>query len=758
MKKLLLLMLILLVPVVHSLSTISGDLALYLEAENNIIDTQGNYTFGDATPSFHESKLGKAFNLSATFGLANTTGFKTACINDSFTIDFFFNTSVSKTGGTSNNLFGFSGEGSNYFNIGINVVTHEIEVNLVEGGSTHYDVQGGGPINDSQWHHVAIMQNDTNMTVWIDGSLTNTTRNFTLGKIHDNLFIGNNSVPAGARNTEVHIDDVAVWCSFKDVSYISDRYNGGNFAGIDQVIVDYNITDLVETSLQTVSVQIDNTSNSTDINSILVYNGTTYSYDTKTIYGVFTMFNYTFNIPFITSNETTFNYSFYFNYNHTTPDGLQSRTSSTRSQKAYKMILTNCTETTTNITTHFIVKDETTDANITSSAISSLFNTWISYNYPNTAYMKNFSISSNNTDYMDVCIYPEWAEYKTDIFLQYSATNYDSRDWIKEAYILNNATKINNLYLLLTSTSSLVTVIVTDENDNYYPNVLIDMESYNIADGSYKLIEIEITNENGEAIFSYDPDTYYRFILYVDGVEKKRTEKAKITSTPLNIQIAVEGAGFIPFSAGITYSFSPSNIVLLNNTNYTFNFNLDSSYWAITNCILYLKNGTTILSQSSSSFNTSNCNISINYNTGNFTSIISQAVYELNTTANETVSVEYNIRYTYVGQFSLKNFLDDLKDFGELGFNDFTRMFIAFIVILGIISTLAFKYSLREPEVLTFLSWALVLLFSYIGWLTLNFNAIPEIKGLATGWLKQYIFFILFSLASGFYIIKKHVE
>ncbi len=527
---------------------------------------------------------------------------------------------------------------------------------------------------------------------------------------------------------------------------------------VDEANVTYNISDLVETSLQSFSFIISNaSSNMTDINSILVYNGTEYSYDSKTTLFNETTFNYTFNIPFITSNETSYDYSFYFNYNYTT-SSIQSRKSDVFKQTAYQLILTNCTETTTNITTHFIVKDETTDANITSSAISSLFNTWISYNYPNTAYMKNFSISSNNTDYMDVCIYPEWAEYKTDIFLQYSATNYDSRDWIKEAYILNNATKINNLYLLLTSTSSLITVIVTDENDNYYPNVLIDMESYNIADGSYKLIEIEITNENGEAIFSYDPDTYYRFILYVDGVEKKRTEKAKITSTPLNIQIEAEGVGFIPFSAGIIYSFSPSNIVLLNNTNYTFNFNLDSSYWAITNCILYLKNGTTILSQSSSSFNTSNCNISINYNTGNFTSIISQAVYELNTTANETVSVEYNIRYTYVGQFSLKNFLDDLKDFGELGFNDFTRMFIAFIVILGIISTLAFKYSLREPEVLTFLSWALVLFFSYIGWFTLNFNAIPEIKGLATGWLKQYIFFILFSLASGFYIIKKHVE
>ena len=70
-------------------------------------------------------------------------------------------------------------------------------------------------------------------------------------------------------------------------------------------------------------------------------------------------------------------------------------------------------------------------------------------------------------------------------------------------------------------------------------------------------------------------------------------------------------------------------------------------------------------------------------------------------------------------------------------------MLLAFIVIFAIIGLSSYKFTtFREPEPLLAMTWILVLFFSYVGWLTLNYDAIPEIRGLGVGWLKQYIFFI----------------
>ena len=79
-------------------------------------------------------------------------------------------------------------------------------------------------------------------------------------------------------------------------------------------------------------------------------------------------------------------------------------------------------------------------------------------------------------------------------------------------------------------------------------------------------------------------------------------------------------------------------------------------------------------------------------------------------------------------------------------------MFIAFIVIFGIVGTAAYKFGVTEPEVLTILSWILVLGFSYLGWLTLGLDTIPGT------WLQQYLILIAYTLGAGVYIIKKQVD
>jgi hypothetical protein len=272
--------------------------------------------------------------------------------------------------------------------------------------------------------------------------------------------------------------------------------------------------------------------------------------------------------------------------------------------------------------------------------------------------------------------------------------------------------------------------------------------------GSTVTVEQQTTDDSGLATFFVDPDSDYIFTFSKTGYKTYTATIRPITSEIYTITLEEEGTTSAPSYAIAThYLFTPTNTVLNNKTNYNFTFNLTSSYWEITSCTLTLKNASNTLASSSASYTTSKCSIQIELNTGNQTTIISEATYGINGTTTETVSVQYSVRYTYRGTFSLWNFIQDIKVFSEAGFNDFTRMVLAFIVIFSLVAYLSSNYSsLRDPEVLIILAWVLVLFFSYVGFLTMDLKSIPDIVG-----LKQYIIFYLFTLGAGSYLIRRHL-
>ncbi|MBI2075237.1 MAG: hypothetical protein HYT82_01045, partial [Candidatus Harrisonbacteria bacterium] len=106
----------------------------------------------------------------------------------------------------------------------------------------------------------------------------------------------------------------------------------------------------------------------------------------------------------------------------------------------------------------------------------------------------------------------------------------------------------------------------------------------------------------------------------------------------------------------------------------------------------------------------------------------------------------------------LKVFLDDIKNFSEAGFNNFTRFILAIIFIFIVVGLVSRELTIREPEVLIAVTWVMVLFFSYMNWMNINYAGIPEIRGMAAGWLKQYITFILVTLGGGFYIIRNNLR
>lgn len=451
---------------------------------------------------------------------------------------------------------------------------------------------------------------------------------------------------------------------------------------------------------------------------------------------------YQYNYTFTNLNQTTY----YINATHT---DLYNNSADSITLTIHNFFIDNYTLYNTS-TINFTLYDEGNQ----SLLIGNIEGT---FNYSIGSIYKTYEFDVGGINTTSICMFPPYATINTDYVLYYDATNYPQRRYYVNDGVLTNATSTLPLYLLHSNEGIYARFRVVDPYNNPISGVGCTMQR--TIRGILRTIEQENTDDSGLATFWVNPDKDSLFTFTKTGYETESFTLRPTTSEIYTVTLGGEGeAEELLYSTGIAYKFSPSGINLNNNTYYNFTFNLTSSYWHITDCILYLKNGSDILIQNSTSYSTSECNIRIEYSTGNLTSITSEAIYELNQSVNKTVSVQYSIAYTYVGQFSLRNFLNDLKALRVAGFNDFTRIIIAFIVIFAIVATASSKMGLKEPEPLIILTFVLVVFFSYLGWLTLNYDAIPNLIFMPEGWLQQYIIMIIFLLGAGGYILKRHTE
>ncbi len=474
-----------------------------------------------------------------------------------------------------------------------------------------------------------------------------------------------------------------------------------------------------------------------DINATLYYNGAAYFAGTVA--------NFSINITAPSSVDGDFDeFAFYWSVdvNGTTYNLTE------YNQNVTDFFLDNCSTYTT-IALNFSFFDEE-NSTILAADAEGTFN----YNI-GTGVNKEYNLNMVNVISFQMCIYPTTATLYTDYNFNYEDEGYPQRSHDDSSVILNNITQDIPLYLLHNNLGQYARFQTIDAYNN--PLSGVDVTMNRTIGGVNVIAEQATTDDSGLVTMWVNPNKDYTFQFVKVGYETF-TVTLQPTSTEIYvITLSMEGvAANIPYATGVTYSFDPTPGVLTNDTTYEFMFNLTSSYWNVSDCSLTLKNGSTTLITNSSSFSGTACDIRITYNTGNYSRIISEATYQLNGTATETVSVEYRILDVYKGTFSLKNFFDDLKAFSGAGFNDFTRMILVFIFIFSLVGFASSNLvGLRDPEALIVLFWALVMFFSYLGMLTLNYSQIPDIGG---GWLNQYIIFVLVTLGAGTYIIKRHME
>jgi len=488
-----------------------------------------------------------------------------------------------------------------------------------------------------------------------------------------------------------------------------------NVFGQDSIFVSFNVTG---NGRNTTQIYLYNSSSDV-INSINVSNTGTGTY----------FYNATFTYPF---NDNTF----FINATHI---DINKENTTSNTKTFYNLRIT---QNSGYPALNFTILDEINSSRIMGTATGTFI-------YNGTLPIKTFNLSSTNSDNFSVNVNPSFESILTDYELTYSATGYVQRTFNKEGVVLTNSTSLQYLYLLGENEGIYGTFRVIDSFENALSEVSIKM-----TNSGGDILEVETTDDAGVASFWVNPDTTYIFTFTKQGYSIK-TSSLRITSSDL-ITVILESQSSgqsVSYFSGITYSFSPSQTVLQNKTLYTFNFNLTSTYWNLTNCEFYIKNITTVFNQTSCYYNSSMLNASLNFNTKNYTGLIAIAVYQINNTYNFTLNQEYKVQYQFQGRGSLKNFLNDITNFTNGGFDAFGRFLLGIIltvIILGIIARESTEF--RDPEFLIPAFLTMTAIFSYLGWYNIPLDSIPS----NPEWLKDWIVFILLLLTGIGYFIKEN--
>ncbi len=132
--------------------------------------------------------------------------------------------------------------------------------------------------------------------------------------------------------------------------------------------------------------------------------------------------------------------------------------------------------------------------------------------------VRSYSFELNDSNNYTFWLYPGWAEYWSDVVIEYIADGYTQRSRYLYDYLLSNSSQTVNLYLLASGDSDLVKLVVKDADYNDVPNITIEIERYDVGTGNYTMITVVETDSEGKTLVYLETDTAnYRFTLKDDG-------------------------------------------------------------------------------------------------------------------------------------------------------------------------------------------------------------------------------------------------
>jgi hypothetical protein len=545
---------------------------------------------------------------------------------------------------------------------------------------------GSSPANlswnatDSNLQSIWYVYNGTNTTITSLSGIPNSTT-FNLASSPYNLTLY-------ANDSEGNINSSYIEWSYKILSN-GETYNSQTY----------------ETASETFTINI--TANSSLTAAHLIYNGTSYA-GTKS--GL--VWSKTLDIPLGSANK-----NFYWNFTYA---GNQI-SSTSHIQTINYTNFSICGGTGGNIPfINFTFKDEGDSSVILNGTIPLLtLDYWIGLG----SIKKNFTFTNNtaNSKYA-FCGTPADKTFNVDYTLQYKDQEgtYPQRT-LQATQSLTNGTTNTTLYLLVDGIY--VTFQVVNSANQVISDVVVTASRQ--IGGSSVSVGQGTTGSDGTVTLWLNPDFSHTFTFASDNYELYTTT---LTPTQSSYTITLGGTTSSTINStirGIDYSIFPKNTYLINGTDYTFGFNLTSSYWDVSEYgfNLRLSNGTII---SGGSTTTENTLLTLTYNTGNQTIIYMDYYWVINGVYTNATRywVIMNSEYT---DWSIAHFFTDLNNYlntNMFGIDDFGRYLIIFIIIFLTVGIVSYKYGLTSPLTVSTTIFSIVLFFDIVAGL------IPAIKGI----------------------------
>ena len=606
-----------------------------------------------------------------------------------------------------------------------------------------------GNISDGLWHQVILSINDS-AWMYVDGAMSNYTEGIPAYGLQDNYNIWGFlpacglSIPFYERN-ETFVDDLRVY----NQSITSDS----DIGDIDLELFNdtfFNSTSVTEgaTSLYTLNI-----SNSTTIptyqnlTATYVFNGTNYALTDYYFDGDHFVLEASFVIPYVLSFVSDDNMVSYWNitfmYDAFNTTQLISINQSFILQNGEFAL---CNSSLFSNYLNFTFYDE-----LNQSPMTADINLISQYYFSNRVLLNTSYLRTGSDAYnYSFCAEPE-NTYSSYYQLFYSNDGYPQRTYTAlDATLTNTTPTEHKLYMLGSASGIYGRFQVMDGTGNGLSGVEITMTRQ--ISGIWYTLEIETSDSSGQAAFWLDPDLYYTFTFVKAGYTSQTVQLRITDGTAIQIIMGGNGGGLTVSSSGsvgIAYTLYPRDGVLYNGTSYYFGANASSDgTWLFTNCTYNImdENFTTIF-QYSGGFSDFLCNINQSYNVGNYTYLYGQIVLIENSSYFLQYRKAYSVIYFEQGEFSIMSFVDDVKAFNQAGFNDFTRLILAFIIITAITFAICRGTGLADADQVVALIIVLVLAFSYLGFFTISLGT----GDYSDGWINQYFMFVvILLLGSGF--------
>jgi len=403
---------------------------------------------------------------------------------------------------------------------------------------------------------------------------------------------------------------------------------------------------------------------------------------------------------------------------------------------------------------NFTLKDEG-NSSLVNGSVDLDVTYWISNISINTTYAYVTPSPNPHTDF-DFCIYPKWSSITSNYVISFSADGYPQRSYSTTSLALSNTTINQNLYLLKTADGMYVRFVTIDAYSNSITGVSALMEkAMQSLGGTYVAIEKEITDSSGMATFWVNPDSTYKFTFAKTGYE---TQTLTIRPTSTEIYYITMGEGVdvdINESVwyGITYSISPFESLLSNDTSHTFWFNISSSTSSLSNYWMGIYNASDYLLGAASGTTITGGNLSVTTNIGAGDYVYGIYNFTVNNTIKEMTKI-WKIEFYFEGNYSILVFFEDFKAMTVGGFDSFTRILIVFVVIFVITCILSYKVGIYSAKGIVGTVMVLVTLFSFVGFLEVESSVFP----IAPAFMGQFYVAIVVILAGSAILLWKPME